>query len=243
LAAKAPADGYTLLLMSNAHTVNETLIANKPYSLTRDFTGVAPINYSDLLLVAHPSTGFQNIADLIKFAKEHPGKLNFASSGPGTPYHMAGELFKSLAHIDLVHVPYKGSSGARTDVIGGQVDMMFDAVTTMTEQVPWVRRQRFAIEKLGPDFWRVVARYGFMERPNIPILLKQVKKDLPELNIKQVNYYVGHETIVSNGKNDVGLTIWQEIIYAFMQRNSANISEYFRLPCDSVIEIGRRIEI
>jgi len=135
LAAKAPADGYTLLLMSNAHTVNETLIANKPYSLNRDFTGVAPINYSDLLLVAHPSTGFQNIADLIKFAKEHPGKLNFASSGPGTPYHMAGELFKSLAHIDLVHVPYKGSSGARTDVIGGQVDMMFDAVTTMTEQV------------------------------------------------------------------------------------------------------------
>ncbi len=134
-AAKAPADGYTLLLMSNASTVNETLIPNKPYSLLRDFVGVAPINYSDLVLVAYPGTGMQNAADLIKRAQAQPGKLNYASSGPGTPYHMAGELFKSMAKIDLVHIPYKGSSGARTDVLGGQVDLMFDAVTTMTEQV------------------------------------------------------------------------------------------------------------
>jgi len=75
------------------------------------------------------------LADVIRVAKAEPGKLNYASSGPGTPYHMAGELFKSMAKIDMVHVPYKGSSGARTDVLGGQVDMMFDAVTTMTEQV------------------------------------------------------------------------------------------------------------
>jgi len=97
--------------------------------------GVAPINYSDLVLVAYPGTGMQNAADLIKRAQAQPGKLNYASSGPGTPYHMAGELFKSMAKIDLVHIPYKGSSGARTDVLGGQVDLMFDAVTTMTEQV------------------------------------------------------------------------------------------------------------
>jgi tripartite-type tricarboxylate transporter receptor subunit TctC len=96
---------------------------------------VAPINYSDLVLVAYPGTGMQNAADLIKRAQAQPGKLNYASSGPGTPYHMAGELFKSMAKIDLVHIPYKGSSGARTDVLGGQVDLMFDAVTTMTEQV------------------------------------------------------------------------------------------------------------
>jgi len=135
VAAKAPADGYTLLLMSNASTVNETLIPNKPYSLLRDFVGVAPINYSDLVLVAYPGTGMQNAADVIKRAQAQPGKLNYASSGPGTPYHMAGELFKSMAKIDLVHIPYKGSSGARTDVLGGQVDLMFEAVTTMTEQV------------------------------------------------------------------------------------------------------------
>jgi tripartite-type tricarboxylate transporter receptor subunit TctC len=133
--AKAPPDGYTLLLMSNAHTVNETLVPNKPYSLTRDFVGVAPINSSDLLLVAHPSVPATNIQQLMKLARERPGKLNYASSGTGTPYHMAGELFKSMSGTYLVHIPYKGSSGARTDVIGGQVDLMFDATTTMVEQV------------------------------------------------------------------------------------------------------------
>jgi len=134
-AAKAAPDGYTLLLMSNTQTVNETLIPNKPYALMRDFVAVAPINYSDLVLVVNPATGIQTAADLIKRALANPGKLNYASSGPGTPYHMAGELFKSMAKIDVTHIPYKGSSGARTDVIGGQVDMMFDAITTMSEQV------------------------------------------------------------------------------------------------------------
>jgi tripartite-type tricarboxylate transporter receptor subunit TctC len=135
LVAKAPADGYTLLLMSNAHTVNETLVAGKPYQLTRDFVGVAPINSSDLVLVAHPSVPAANVRELLALAKARPGKLNYASSGTGTPYHMAGELFKSMSGAFLVHIPYKGSSGARTDVLGGQVDLMFDAVTTMTEQV------------------------------------------------------------------------------------------------------------
>ncbi len=135
VAAKSPADGYTLLLMSNAHTVNETLIPNKPFALMRDFVAVAPINYSDLVLVANPNVPDKNLADLLKRAKAQPGKINYASSGPGTPYHMAGELFKSMAGVYLVHIPYRGSSGARTDVIGGQVDLMFDAVTTMTEQI------------------------------------------------------------------------------------------------------------
>ncbi len=135
VAAKSAPDGYTLLLMSNAQTVNESLIPNKPYALLRDFVGVAPINYSDLVLVANPAAGIQTVADLLKRAKAQPGKLNYASSGPGTPYHMAGELFKSMGKVSMVHIPYKGSSGARTDVIGGQVDLMFDATTTMTEQV------------------------------------------------------------------------------------------------------------
>ncbi len=131
--AKSPPDGYTLLLMSNAQTVNESLIPNKPYSLLRDFAPVSPINYSDLVLVVHPSVPANSLADLIRLAKASPGKLNYASSGPGTPYHMAGELFKTMAGVDIVHIPYKGSSGARTDVLGGQVEMMFDAVTTMNE--------------------------------------------------------------------------------------------------------------
>ena len=133
--AKAAPDGYTLLLMSNTHTVNESLIPNKPFQLMRDFAAIAPINYSDLVLIANPALPASNLKELIAQAKARPGKINYASSGPGTPYHMAGELFKSMAGISLVHIPYRGSSGARTDVIGGQVELMFDAVTTMSEQV------------------------------------------------------------------------------------------------------------
>lgn len=134
-AAKAAPDGYTLLMMSNAQTVNETLIPNKPYALLRDFAPIAPINYSDLVLVAHPSVAANNLRELIASAKASPKPMTFASSGPGTPYHMAGELFKAMAGINLLHVPYKGSSGARTDIVAGHVNMMFDAITTMSAQV------------------------------------------------------------------------------------------------------------
>jgi tripartite-type tricarboxylate transporter receptor subunit TctC len=129
--AKSAPDGYTLLMMSNTHTVNETLVPNKPFKLMEDFVGIAPVNYSDLMLVVHPSVPAKTLPELIALAKSKPGKLNYASSGTGTPYHMAGELFKHLAGVNITHIPYKGSSGARTDVVGGQVDMMFDAVTTM----------------------------------------------------------------------------------------------------------------
>jgi tripartite-type tricarboxylate transporter receptor subunit TctC len=133
--AKSAPDGYTLLLMSNTHTVNESLMPNKPFALMRDFTPVAPINYSDLVLVVNPAVKARTLQELIALAKSEPGKLNYASSGPGTPYHMAGELFKSMAGLDIVHVPYKESSAARTGVLGGQVEMMFDAVTVMNEHV------------------------------------------------------------------------------------------------------------
>jgi tripartite-type tricarboxylate transporter receptor subunit TctC len=135
IVAKSAPDGYTLLLMSNTHTVNESLMPNKPFALMRDFTPVAPINYSDLVLVVNPDVKAKTLQELIALAKSEPGKLNYASSGPGTPYHMAGELFKSMAGLDIVHVPYKESSGARTGVLGGQVEMMFDAVTVMNEHV------------------------------------------------------------------------------------------------------------
>jgi tripartite-type tricarboxylate transporter receptor subunit TctC len=92
------------------------------------------VNYSDLMLVVNPAVAVNSLPELIALAKAQPGKLNYASSGPGTPYHMAGELFKSMAGLDIVHVPYKESSAARTGVLGGQVEMMFDAVTTMNEQ-------------------------------------------------------------------------------------------------------------
>jgi len=134
-AAKSTPDGYTLLVMSNTHTANESLFSHKPFELMRDFVPIAPINYSDLVMVVHPSVPANNLKEFIALAKSKPGGMNYASSGPGTPYHLAGELFKAMSGTDLVHVPYKGSSGARNDILGGQVQMMFDAITTMAPNV------------------------------------------------------------------------------------------------------------
>lgn len=131
VAAKSPADGYTLLMMSNTHTVNESLVPKKPFALMKDFVAVAPVNYSDLLMVVHPSVPAKTVKEFIQLAKSKPRGLNYASSGTGTPYHMAGELFKAMAHVDIVHVPHKGSAEARTSVLSGQVEMMMDAITTM----------------------------------------------------------------------------------------------------------------
>jgi tripartite-type tricarboxylate transporter receptor subunit TctC len=133
--AKAAPDGHTLLLMSNTHTTNESLIANKTYQLMRDFVAVAPINYSDLVMVVNPSVEAKTLAEFIALAKAKPGSLNYASSGPGTPYHMAGELFKAMTGTDIVHVPHRGSGEARTSVLGGHVQMMTDAITTMAPNV------------------------------------------------------------------------------------------------------------
>jgi tripartite-type tricarboxylate transporter receptor subunit TctC len=131
LVAKSPADGYTLLMMSNTHTVNESLVQKKPFTLLKDFVAVAPVNYSDLLMVVHPSLPVKSVKELIQLAKAKPHTLNYASSGTGTPYHMAGELFKAMAGIDVVHVPHKGSAEAHTSVVSGQVEIMTDAITTM----------------------------------------------------------------------------------------------------------------
>ncbi len=131
LVAKSPPDGYTLLLMSNTHTVNESLVPKKPFALMKDFVPIAPINYSDLVLVVHPSVPAKSIKELIALAKAKPNGLNYASSGTGTPYHMAGELFKSMAGVQIVHIPHKGSGEARTSVMSGQVEIMLDAITTM----------------------------------------------------------------------------------------------------------------
>jgi tripartite-type tricarboxylate transporter receptor subunit TctC len=133
--AKSAPDGYTLLMMSNTHTTNESLVPNKPFQLVRDFVAVAPVNSSDLLMVIHPSVPAKDIKEFIALAKSKPGTLNYASSGPGTPYHMAGELFKAMSQTDIVHVPHKTSGDARNSVLGGHVQMMFDAITTMAPHV------------------------------------------------------------------------------------------------------------
>ena len=134
---KSQPDGYTLLMMSNTQTANESLMsaAQRKYDLMRDLVPIAPVNSSDLVIVVHPDVPARTLAEFIALAKSQPGKLNYASSGTGTPYHMAGELFKTMADIDVVHVPYRNSGDARAGVIGGQVQMMIDAVTTMAPNV------------------------------------------------------------------------------------------------------------
>jgi tripartite-type tricarboxylate transporter receptor subunit TctC len=131
IVAKAAPDGYTLLVMSNTHTVNETAQPNKPYALLRDLVPVAPINYADLVMVVNPQVAAKTLQEFIALAKSEPGKLAYASSGPGTPYHMAGELFKAMSGTDILHVPHRNSGDARNAVLGGHVQMMIDAVTAM----------------------------------------------------------------------------------------------------------------
>jgi tripartite-type tricarboxylate transporter receptor subunit TctC len=133
--AKAAPDGYTLLMMSNTHTVNETLRPNRPFDLMRDFVAVAPVNFSDLIMVVHPSVPAKDLKEFLALAKSKPGALNYASSGLGTPYHMAAELFKAMTGTDIVHVPHKASGDARTAVLGGHVEMMIDAITTTAPTV------------------------------------------------------------------------------------------------------------
>ena len=134
-AAKSPPDGYTLLMMSATQTTTETLVPNKPFKLMRDFLPVASLLNSELVMVVHPSVGVSTVQEFIALAKSKPGALNYASSGVGSNYHMAGELFKNLTGTDILHVPYKGSTGARNDIISGQIEMMFDSVPTMAQMV------------------------------------------------------------------------------------------------------------
>jgi tripartite-type tricarboxylate transporter receptor subunit TctC len=135
LVAHAAPDGYTLLMVSGTQTVNETLYTQKPYQLMRDLTPVAPLMDTDLVLVVHPSVPAKTLQELLALARAKPGTLNYGSSGPGSNYHMAAELLKSLTGIDIVHVPYKGSTGMRGDILSGQIQILFDAIPTMAPTV------------------------------------------------------------------------------------------------------------
>ena len=135
MVAKSQPDGYTLLMVSGTQTVNETLYAHKPYQLMRDLVPIAPLIDTDLVLVVHPSVSAKTVGELLALARAKPGTLNYGSSGPGSNYHMAGELLKNLTGIDIVHVPYKGSTGARNDILSGQIQILFNSVPTMAPQI------------------------------------------------------------------------------------------------------------
>jgi tripartite-type tricarboxylate transporter receptor subunit TctC len=135
LVAHATPDGYTLLMASSTQTVNETLYETKPYHLLQDLVPIAPLMENDLVLVVPPALPAKNLAEFLALARAKPGTINFGSSGPGSNYHMAAELLKQLTGIDIVHVPYKGSTGMRTDILSGQIQMLFDSIPTMAAMV------------------------------------------------------------------------------------------------------------
>jgi tripartite-type tricarboxylate transporter receptor subunit TctC len=134
-ASKAPADGYTLLMQATTYVTNAALQASVPYDPIKGFTPIGPTAIGSLALVVHPSVPAKSVQDLVALAKREPGKLNYASPGSGTPHHLAMELFKQHFGVDIVHVPYKGTAGAVTDLVGGQVQVMFLPVHVALPQV------------------------------------------------------------------------------------------------------------
>jgi len=146
--AKSAPDGYTLLIVSNAHTTNESLNPNRPFSLMKDFVAIGSINYADLIMVVNREIPAKNLQEFVAVAKSKPGQINYASSGIGTVYHMAGELLETMTGIDMVHVPHRASGDMRNSVVGGHVQMMFDAIPSIWSMVQ--SGQVRAIATTGP---------------------------------------------------------------------------------------------
>ena len=133
--AKAPADGHTLLLGSITLVILPSLIDKMPFDPLRDFTPIAMVAYGPLLVVVHPSLPVRSVAELITYAKANPGNLSYGTAGSGTSVHVAVEMFKKMAGVGIVHVPYKGSAAAMTDLIGGQTHLMMDVIPSALPQV------------------------------------------------------------------------------------------------------------
>jgi tripartite-type tricarboxylate transporter receptor subunit TctC len=144
--AKSPPDGYTLVMGSiGTHAVNQSLFPSMPYDSFRDFAPIAHVLDAEGLLVVHPSVPAKTVPELIAYARSQPGKLSYASGGLGTTSHLAGELFKSLAKVDIVHVPYKGNAPAIADLLGGQTQMIFATMPTVLPQVKAGRLRAVAV--------------------------------------------------------------------------------------------------
>jgi len=156
IVAKAPADGYTLLLGAVAtHSINPSLYARLPYDAVKDFAPISLLGTLPNVLVVNPSLPVRSVHELIALAKAKPGTLTFASGGNGTTHHLSGELFKRMAGVDMTHVPYKGNAPAITDVIGGQVNLMFDNISN---SLPHIKANKL----------RALAVTGLVRSPVLP---------------------------------------------------------------------------
>jgi tripartite-type tricarboxylate transporter receptor subunit TctC len=174
LVAKAAPDGYTLLLGAlTSHAINATLQKSLPYDLERDFTPVSLAGVVPLVFVVHPSVPANTLPELIALAKAKPGYLTFASSGNGGPQHLAGELFKRMAGVDMLHVPYKGSGPAMTDLMGGQVLTMIE---TAPAALPFIKSQRL----------RAIAAASTHRIPMLPDVPSAAEAGLPGFEVNSM---------------------------------------------------------
>ncbi len=237
--AKSAPDGYTLLMVSGTQTVNETLYGHKQYQLMRDLVPIAPLIDTDLVLVVHPSVPAKNVSELLALARAKPGAINYGSSGPGSNYHMAGELLKNLTGIDIVHVPYKGSTGARNDILAGQIQILFDSVPTMAPMIKAGLVRALATtgkvrsttlpdvptfaEAGIPDF-NATLWVGFMApagtpQPIVDKLGQEITKILARADIKEAWEKTGATPIVMTQPEfksfmDAQITKWADVIKA-----------------------------
>ena len=151
LVAKAPADGYTLLLTTSAIAINDSLVKKLPYDTRKDITEVGLICSGPNVLVTHPDSRFKSVADVIAAARAEPGKLTYASSGNGSAVHLAGELFKTMAGVNIAHVPYRGAGPAYTDLVGGQVDLLFGTAGGVANLVASGKMRPLAVTSMQPS--------------------------------------------------------------------------------------------
>lgn len=163
--ARSAPDGYTLLLTAPPFTTNAALLTKLPYDSLQDFAPVILAALAPLIVVVHPSLPVRSIKDLVTVAKAHPGQLSYGSSGNGGPQHLAGELFKSMAGVDMVHIPYKGGAPATVDLVGGQVQLGFSSMLTVLSFVKSGRLRPLAVtgpqrSAILPEL-RTVAESGF----------------------------------------------------------------------------------
>jgi tripartite-type tricarboxylate transporter receptor subunit TctC len=231
VASKAPADGYTLLLAQPAFTVNVSLYKKLAYDPIRDFSPVTLAVTGANVLVVHPSVPARTLKDLIALAKAKAGQLSYASSGNGTTPHLSGELFKSMAGVNIVHVPYRGASQSVTDLIGGHVDMAFVSLSSVVPQLKAKRlrglattsAQRSALMPDLPTFaeaglkgYEVYGWYGFLvpagtARDIIARLHADITKALANPDVLQTLNSVGLETVKANSPEEFGAFIRAEI--------------------------------